>query len=480
MDARREARERPWWWMLALVMTGLVTSFLLATALIHESSRGVESLALRIVDHTMPRITELAGVRSMTIEVELALARYVEAGPARRAQAVAQVEASLARLNSELAQHVQTTASPGEQQVRAELRDGLVRFNRAVIAAREAAARGDSEEADRQFNTEVLPAGQELLDATVRDIDFHARVGRDLAAEIGAVRARTTALSWAAGLACVALGLAGGTLLWRDARRRRDLVDAHARVLEERAEEFEQFAARVAHDIRNPLSTAQMGAELIRERAGDPATVRLAERVQGGVSRAAEITDGLLQFAMAGARPDPSARTAVRAVIEDLVRAVEPDAERGSIELRTGPVAEVEVACSTGVYLSLVGNLVRNAIKYMGDAAERTIEIRVFEIDGSVRTEVADTGPGVPDQMKASVFEPYFRGSSGRGQVGLGLGLATVKRLAEGHGGRVGVRSRSRGGSTFWFELPRAPAERAAAGDEQPGVGAEQTAPPQA
>lgn len=53
------------------------------------------------------------------------------------------------------------------------------------------------------------------------------------------------------------------------------------------------------------------------------------------------------------------------------------------------------------------------------------------------------------------VFEPYFRGQAG-GAEGLGLGLATVKKLAEGHGGRVGVTSERGKGSTFWFELPRA------------------------
>jgi len=66
---------------------------------------------------------------------------------------------------------------------------------------------------------------------------------------------------------------------------------------------------------------------------------------------------------------------------------------------------------------------------------------------------VQDTGPGIPSEKKGALFEPYVRGESN--QPGIGLGLATVKRLTEAHGGRVGVESSPGAGSTFWFELPK-------------------------
>ena len=68
-----------------------------------------------------------------------------------------------------------------------------------------------------------------------------------------------------------------------------------------------------------------------------------------------------------------------------------------------------------------------------------------------------DTGPGLPPGYESQIFEPYFRGPKPQ-QPGVGLGLAIVKRLAEAHGGAVGVRSPVKpegGGSIFWFELPR-------------------------
>jgi signal transduction histidine kinase len=72
-----------------------------------------------------------------------------------------------------------------------------------------------------------------------------------------------------------------------------------------------------------------------------------------------------------------------------------------------------------------------------------------------VRFEVDDTGPGIPVEEQAAVFEPYVRGK-GAHVAGLGLGLATVRRLVEANGGRVGVASQPGRGARFWFTLPAA------------------------
>jgi signal transduction histidine kinase len=79
---------------------------------------------------------------------------------------------------------------------------------------------------------------------------------------------------------------------------------------------------------------------------------------------------------------------------------------------------------------------------------------------GVIRFEVEDTGPGLPPAFLPRAFDPYVRGA-GTAEPGLGLGLATVRRLVEGHRGRYGVQSRLGTGALFWFELPAAelPAE---------------------
>ncbi|HUB08980.1 MAG TPA: ATP-binding protein, partial [Myxococcales bacterium] len=114
------------------------------------------------------------------------------------------------------------------------------------------------------------------------------------------------------------------------------------------------------------------------------------------------------------------------------------------------------------------GNLVRNAIKYMDDTRLRRITLRVSAVDGKLRFEVEDSGPGVAPDLVERIFEPYVRGPE-TGQPGLGLGLATVRRLAEAHGGAVGFLPAPRRGSCFWFELPVAE-PRAAATRDAPGA----------
>lgn len=123
-------------------------------------------------------------------------------------------------------------------------------------------------------------------------------------------------------------------------------------------------------------------------------------------------------------------------------------------EVKVEALPPATVQCSEGVLTSLVANVVRNALKYMGDAEVRCVTLSASDAGACWRVAVADTGPGIPDAKRNILFEPYVRGSSA--EPGIGLGLATVKRLAEAHGGRVGVDSHPGDGATFWFELPKA------------------------
>ena len=123
--------------------------------------------------------------------------------------------------------------------------------------------------------------------------------------------------------------------------------------------------------------------------------------------------------------------------------------------MTSAPCSPCWVKASPGVLTSALSNLVRNAVKYMGDAPERRIEVRVFAQGAMTRFEVADTGPGIPANLLDSIFEPYVRANPAAAK-GIGLGLATVKRVVVTHGGRVGVQSALGAGSLFWFELPAA------------------------
>jgi signal transduction histidine kinase len=92
----------------------------------------------------------------------------------------------------------------------------------------------------------------------------------------------------------------------------------------------------------------------------------------------------------------------------------------------------------------------------MGNSELRCVLVRAVESHpGVVRFEVEDSGPGIPEATRARVFEPYFQSGAGGG---IGLGLATVERLIQAHGGHVGALPGKRSGTVFWFDLPMTPA----------------------
>ena len=220
-------------------------------------------------------------------------------------------------------------------------------------------------------------------------------------------------------------------------------------------EDLDLFAGRVAHDVMSPLGATATALEIIRRTSGEARTTGLAGRALTSLQRSRTIVDDLLEFTRAGARPDPEVHTEVAPVIAGVVGELAFAAAEARVLLEVEPVPPFACACSEGVLTSLVTNLVRNAIKHMGDAPERRVVVRAADAGGCVRIEVEDTGPGLPPALVDHVFLPFVRAPGGSAVPGIGLGLATVKRLAEAHGGRVGVRSRSGAGSTFWFELPR-------------------------
>jgi signal transduction histidine kinase len=181
-------------------------------------------------------------------------------------------------------------------------------------------------------------------------------------------------------------------------------------------------------------------------------------RGASSLARVRRIVDGLLGFARAGAAPEPGARAEVLPVVTGLVEELSPFAAEQSAALRVDAPPGYAVACTPGVLLSLLGNLMRNAVKYLGSSARREVTLKVRPRRSNVLFEVEDTGPGVPAKVVARAFEPYVRGANDK-VPGIGLGLATVKRLAESHGGSVGLRANPGGGAVFWFELPGADSE---------------------
>jgi signal transduction histidine kinase len=245
------------------------------------------------------------------------------------------------------------------------------------------------------------------------------------------------------------LALAATVVAARSVRRQLELQA-------ERTAELELFSARVAHDVMSPLTSVLLRLELAREQFDDAQLQRMTEQMLATLRRVRAIVDGLYDFARAGGKPVAGQRASVSKMVADVCEEKRAVAERERVELSCPPAPACEVACAPGVLAVLLGNLVDNAFKFMGESPVRRVTVETQVAPETVRFIVSDTGPGLPLGAEEVVFQPYVRARVHG--PGLGLGLATVKRLVEAHGGRVGFE-RGGTGVRFWFELPRVPGD---------------------
>lgn len=231
------------------------------------------------------------------------------------------------------------------------------------------------------------------------------------------------------------------------------LAQQREALAEERNRELGDFAGRVAHDLRGPLSAMQLRLQYAERTQADPKT--FAPPLLRQVRTMTRLVEDLLDFAMSGARPRDAANVSLSTVVEDVLMAVEPEREAARCELSVDDVPDAMVACSRGALTSVLSNLLRNALKFVVEGRpERHVHLRLRRAGESLELEVEDTGPGIPEAKQQAIFEPFVRLEASKHLPGAGLGLATVRRIVEAYGGKIAVRSKEGVGSTFLVGLP--------------------------
>jgi len=217
--------------------------------------------------------------------------------------------------------------------------------------------------------------------------------------------------------------------------------------------------ARISHDLRNLLTTAQLLADRM-EQSDDPAVQRTTPKLLNSLSRAVNLCESTLAF---GRAEDPApvlAETALDELIEDVIEnerlAADPELVQFVTEVPPGTLAQLDQEQIHRV----IGNLVRNArqaIEASGRPGE--IRVRVSAENGDCVIRVSDTGPGLPEKLQQDLFKP-FHSTSRHG--GSGLGLAIAAELVRGHGGRLELVRTSPEGTEFALRFPiaGAPAPR--------------------
>ncbi|MFC6286940.1 ATP-binding protein [Nocardioides sp. GCM10027113] len=217
------------------------------------------------------------------------------------------------------------------------------------------------------------------------------------------------------------------------------------------------FAGQASHDLRNPLAAltfALSDIEYRLESAAGAGTVEdpekllwLAQRGSAAAARMEGLIGGMLAFARLGgsARHVPvdlgTVMTEVREDLAELLRGA--TLFDGELPTVTGDPVQLRAALQ---------NLVANAAKFTLPGHAPVIRVSAERCESGWRVAVADRGPGVPKGQRHRIFEPLAR--LDERVEGIGLGLATVTRIIDAHGGDLGVEENPGGGAVFWFTVP--------------------------
>jgi signal transduction histidine kinase len=242
-----------------------------------------------------------------------------------------------------------------------------------------------------------------------------------------------------------------GAWLLRVLRRQRQLIDERVLLLHQKNAELEAFAGRAAHDLRSPMNPIRGYADLIIEAKADSGDVAaMAQRIRKAVDRMARVVDDMLALSTAGSPPpgESSTDAVVTAVLEEL----EPDLRGVGVVTK---LAAGRVACSEGILMQILRNLVGNALKFR--SRSRPLEITVESRDAGSMVEIAiqDNGVGMDPESTRHVFEPFYRGQMDLEVPGHGLGLAIVDRTTRALGGTREVSSTLNQGTRIVVRLPR-------------------------
>jgi signal transduction histidine kinase len=336
---------------------------------------------------------------------------------------------------------------PEEEAFHRELAASKVEFDREMSATLAAVDAHDVERAEARLAV-AQRAHDSLDEAIERVVAFNSDQAQRLSARIERTR-HDTDRGTLVGHGLVAL-LAMAATASASLVLRQSLAALH-----ERMTELDMFAGRVAHDLMSPLMAVASGLAVLKARLPDnSACIATVDRAARSLERVRALASGLLEYARAGAKADGSGSTPVEDTLRDVVEELQPEAVEASVRLECALQSSSCVRCPPGGLVSLAQNLVRNAIKHMGERSIREVRVLARDAGCFVHVVVEDTGPGVPSEILPRLFEPFVRGS--QASSGSGIGLSTVKKLAEAYGGRVGCRSTHDAGSVFWFELPRA------------------------
>jgi two-component system OmpR family sensor kinase len=261
------------------------------------------------------------------------------------------------------------------------------------------------------------------------------------------------------------LALLGGGLLssvalaivWLAIRARDGYERGAVGAMAEAAEDRRRFLRRLDHELKNPLTAMRAGLANLAWVSSEQERRQALQSVEAQALRLSRLAADLRKLAELETRPLERTAVDVAALLREAVEVAreQPGAaeRRLTLTLPQAPWPLPSVSGDPDLLFLAVHNLLNNALKFTkpGD----TIEVRGYEDGAVVVVEVADTGPGIPEDELPHIWEELYRGRGARGIPGSGLGLALVRAIVDRHGGQAVLRSRIGQGTLFTLRLPQ-------------------------
>ncbi len=443
VDAQSSRRAPALW--VAAAFAAVAAAFGAVNLMLVMSLRPQVERADEIASAHLEAVTLLARMRGFVAEMRDAVLLSEQLD--RQPRDLVPVREALARSQAafgEAARQIEPLLhEPGEEEALSAI---LTEGRRLSPLADEALAVVASRRPDRRPVSDFVWRVQSLSAAIQRLADEQAGQARR---DASAIRSSLERFS----LGSLLLGLAGALaalalLLMALAALRR-----YARAAEARVADLEAFASRVAHDLRNPLQTIQLGVASVGRSLEDEKMRGFCARAERSARRLDRMIEDLLLFSR-GADPASERHANLAEVLEEVGEEMAARAADAGVSFSARADPGLAAAIPAGALRSVLANLVENAFKFLEPEREKRVEIAgQRDPQGRVALTVRDSGRGIAPEALPHVFEVGYRAAGGSG---FGIGLATVKRLVDAYGGAVEIQSRAGQGTTVTVRLPAA------------------------